>query len=161
MLGGIRIATATQGDFTTTQSLDLKRAPQISAGDDFFNFLFSAAPTKFDAIKALAAKPDVLPAVSLANVKITINVDVTYQVLQTLYTRNVVGKIEGTDPTLKNTYVMFGAHLDHIGYSPNPNGGARGGGGRGGAGAAPAAAPAATDAKPDVINNGADDDGSG
>ena len=25
--------------------------------------------------------------------------------------------IEGTDPKLKDTYVMFGAHLDHIGYS--------------------------------------------
>ena len=32
-------------------------------------------------------------------------------------TRNVVGMVEGTDPTLKDTYVLFGAHLDHIGYS--------------------------------------------
>jgi len=29
--------------------------------------------------------------------------------------RNVLGKIEGTDPELKNEYVLVGAHLDHIG----------------------------------------------
>lgn len=30
-------------------------------------------------------------------------------------TRNVVGFIEGTDPTLKNEYIVIGAHLDHLG----------------------------------------------
>jgi hypothetical protein len=30
--------------------------------------------------------------------------------------------IEGTDPTLKDTYVLFGAHLDHIGYNQAGNG---------------------------------------
>jgi hypothetical protein len=29
--------------------------------------------------------------------------------------RNVLAKIEGTDPELKNEYVVIGAHLDHIG----------------------------------------------
>lgn len=30
-------------------------------------------------------------------------------------TRNVVGVIEGTDPILKNEYIVIGAHLDHLG----------------------------------------------
>lgn len=30
-------------------------------------------------------------------------------------TRNVVGLIEGTDPILKNEYIVIGAHLDHLG----------------------------------------------
>ena len=30
-------------------------------------------------------------------------------------TMNVVGKIEGTDPALKNEYLIIGAHLDHVG----------------------------------------------
>ena len=30
---------------------------------------------------------------------------------------NVVGTLEGSDPTLKNEYVVFSAHLDHIGVS--------------------------------------------
>jgi Zn-dependent M28 family amino/carboxypeptidase len=47
---------------------------------------------------------------------------------------NVVGILEGTDPVLKNEYIVFSAHMDHIGISAG---------------------------KPDSINNGADDDGSG
>lgn len=30
-------------------------------------------------------------------------------------TRNVLGRLEGTDPRLKSEYVVLGAHLDHIG----------------------------------------------
>jgi hypothetical protein len=49
---------------------------------------------------------------------------------------NVVGILEGSDPVLKNEYVVMSAHLDHIGLSaPQPDG--------------------------HNINNGADDDGSG
>jgi hypothetical protein len=49
---------------------------------------------------------------------------------------NVVGMLEGSDPELKNEYVVISAHLDHIGLSmPLPDG--------------------------HNVNNGADDDGSG
>ncbi len=49
---------------------------------------------------------------------------------------NVVGIVEGSDPALKNEFVVISAHLDHIGLSlPLPNG--------------------------HNVNNGADDDGSG
>ena len=49
---------------------------------------------------------------------------------------NVVGILEGSDPVLKDEYVVFSAHMDHIGIgSPNAEG--------------------------DSINNGADDDASG
>ncbi len=50
---------------------------------------------------------------------------------------NVIAMLEGSDPVLKNEYVVISAHLDHIGLS----------------------GPLGTDV--DVINNGADDDGSG
>ena len=56
--------------------------------------------------------------------------------LKTVYTQNVVGVVEGSDARLKNEYVAFGAHYDHVGVNPN--------------------APGA-----DKIWNGADDDGSG
>jgi hypothetical protein len=56
---------------------------------------------------------------------------------------NVVGILEGSDPTLKNEYVVFSAHMDHIGVA-----GPRGSGGCRAHGA-------------DSICNGADDDGSG
>ena len=47
--------------------------------------------------------------------KVTINVDNTFEVLSTQLTKNVVGMVEGSDPKLKDTYVMYGAHLDHVG----------------------------------------------
>ncbi len=51
-------------------------------------------------------------------------------------TENVIGMIEGRDPALKKEFVVFSAHLDHVGRS-------------------------AADATGDTVNNGADDDGSG
>ncbi len=48
---------------------------------------------------------------------------------------NVVGIVRGSDPALRNTYVAYGAHYDHIGIQPPVNG--------------------------DSIANGADDDASG
>jgi len=56
---------------------------------------------------------------------------------------NVVAILEGSDPTLKNEYVIFSAHMDHIGVA-----GPRGSGSCQAEGA-------------DSICNGADDDGSG
>lgn len=35
---------------------------------------------------------------------------------------NVVGVIEGTDPVLKNEYILIGAHYDHIGVVPAKEG---------------------------------------
>lgn len=49
--------------------------------------------------------------------------------------RNVAGVLRGTDPTLKETYVMITAHYDHLGMRDTPTG--------------------------KVIYNGANDDGSG
>jgi hypothetical protein len=35
--------------------------------------------------------------------------------LQDVGSRNVVAKLEGSDPTLKNEYVVYSSHLDHLG----------------------------------------------
>ena len=36
---------------------------------------------------------------------------------------NVIGILEGSDPVLKNEYVVISAHLDHIGFAaPLPDG---------------------------------------
>ncbi len=47
---------------------------------------------------------------------------------------NTVGILEGTDPKLKNEYIVYSAHMDHVGITPG---------------------------QADSINNGADDDASG
>ncbi len=113
----------------------------------------------------------------MSNVTVSITIDNTFEVLTTRLTKNVVGVIEGSDPKLKDTYVMFGAHLDHIGYRQAGGASQNGGGCRrtqeadaaqaatpeGGRDAAHAAATPQLPAldQQDTINNGADDDGSG
>ena len=148
------------GDFQTVQRLDTKIAPQITAGDDFFEFIFAASGVNYAATKGLAGAAEPLPPVALKKATITINVDAEYTVVQTRLTRNVVGTVEGSDPNLKDTYVMFGAHYDHIGYEQTAPPEGRGGF----AAAAPGGCTGQSRDTPragDVINNGADDDGSG
>lgn len=162
--GGRDGANPNLGDFQTVQRLDNKVPPQITAGDEFFNFVFSASGVSYADVKAKADAREALPAAALKDVKLTINVDNEYDIVQTRLTRNVVGIIPGTDAKLKDSYVMFGAHYDHVGYQQTPPAQGRGGGGA--AGAAPAAGGCVGQArdtpKPgDNINNGADDDGSG
>ncbi|HEX5475048.1 MAG TPA: M28 family peptidase [Vicinamibacterales bacterium] len=150
-----RPSNGSLGDFTTVQRLDTKVPPQLSASDEFFDFLFSSAPQQYADLKAKADKGDALPEFDLKGVSMTITVDADYTVVQTRLSRNVVGRVEGTDPRMKDTYVLFGAHYDHIGYRqtpPNANAG-RGFGGQ--------ARQRPTPRPGDVINNGADDDGSG
>jgi hypothetical protein len=158
------------GDFQTVQRLDVKVPPQITAGDELFTFIFSASGLNYADIKAKADAREPLPPIALKDVSLTINVDATYDIVQTRLTRNVIGIIEGSDARLKDTYVLFGAHYDHIGYLQTPPGQGRGGFGGGGSGAAGAPVPSAggcagqsrdTPRAGDIINNGADDDGSG
>ncbi|MFN0121410.1 MAG: M28 family peptidase [Blastocatellia bacterium] len=145
---GVAIPT----DFTTVQRLDSVLPPMITAGDGFFEFLFSAAGASYADLKDKATKQESLPAMTLGSVKLTFNLDADYQVVRTQLTRNVIGVIEGSDPQLKDTYVTFSAHYDHVGYAEGEvnNGARQGAVGRVKAGAVE-----------DRIWNGADDDGSG
>lgn len=146
--GGRGGAPAAPADLTTVQRVDVIVTPQITGDDRLFEAIFASAPTDFAALKAASDKGDVLPTFSVPGVKVTVNMNNNYEVISTQLTKNVVGLVEGSDPVLKKTYVMFGSHLDHTGYrSAAPAAGGRG-----------AAAPGTV---PDLINNGADDDGSG
>jgi hypothetical protein len=136
---GGRGGPAIPPDFTTVQNLTLPVPPNVTGTDDFLEFLFSAADVKYSDLKTKAAAQEDLPHFTLKGVKLTFNLDADYQVVNTQYTRNVVGIVEGSDPKLKDTYVAFGAHYDHIGYQQG----------------------VLEAGNEDRINNGADDDGSG
>ncbi len=112
--GGVPLETP---DFTTVQRLDAQTPPQVTGQDAFFEFLFSNANVKYADLKATADKQDPMPGFSLKGVKLTFNVDTDYRVVRTQYTRNVVGFVEGSDPKLKDQFVTFGAHYDHVGYA--------------------------------------------
>ena len=83
----------------------------------FFEFLFSGSDMKYAQLKELVANQEPIPPFALKGVKMTINVDADYAIVRTQLTRNVVGIIPGTDTALKDSYVAFGAHYDHVGYS--------------------------------------------
>lgn len=146
--GGRGATAAPQADLTTVQRVDNLVVPQFTGDERLFDALLAGAPTNFAALKAASDKGDALPTFSVPGVKVTVNVNNSYEVISTQLTKNVVGFVEGTDPVLRKTWVVFGSHLDHTGYRTA----AVTVGGRG----APAPGTA-----PDLINNGADDDGSG
>ena len=81
-----------------------------------------------------ASGPGAVSIIDVPGLALTLSPRV--QVLQSRSAPNVVGILEGSDPVLKEEYVVFSAHMDHIGIGP-PN------------------------AEGDSINNGADDDASG
>ncbi|MBI1873581.1 MAG: M28 family peptidase [Acidobacteria bacterium] len=108
-------------DLTTVQRPDAVTPPQFTGDETLFETLFSGAPITFADLKARAEKGESLSPVSLP-IKVTITIDNAFEIVAEQLTRNVAGLIEGIDPKLKDTYVLFGAHLDHIGYSPGGGG---------------------------------------
>jgi hypothetical protein len=65
---------------------------------------------------------------------ITVTVALKETVLDSLSAPNTIGIIEGSDPKLRHEYLVFSAHMDHIGITPG---------------------------RKDSVNNGADDNASG
>jgi hypothetical protein len=112
-------------DVTTVERVDRIITPNFSGDSTFFEALFAGGPVSFADIRARAEKGEPLSPMSLP-VKVTVTIDNTFEVVNEQITHNVVGMVEGTDPVLKDTYVLIGAHLDHAGYSQT-------GAGRGGA----------------------------
>ncbi len=108
--------------------------PTITASPRMINAIFQGEKASGGAIFTKAIQQDFVEPFDLkAAKKISLNVALKNDIV---YTQNVVGILEGSDPVLKNEYVAIGAHYDHVGMNPFAPG-------------------------PDKIWNGADDDGSG
>jgi hypothetical protein len=99
--------------------------------------LFTQAGLGADSLRAWGDRP--LAAHPLSG--ITFRLAVHQQILERASAPNVIGVLEGSDPRLKREYVLFTAHMDHIG-TPGSGEGCKARGA-------------------DSICNGADDDGSG
>ena len=103
----------------------------VTAGPGLISALFDGE--KMSAEDAMKGREAPEAGMALGDAKsMRLNVIV---IKNTRYTRNVVAIIPGTDSKLKDEYVAFGAHIDHVGMYPGTGG--------------------------DRIFNGADDDGSG
>lgn len=72
--------------------------------------LLSTAGKNFDELKASALRKDFRP--------VHLGATATFRIKNTLreiQSKNVVAKLEGSDPHLKNEYVIYTAHWDHLG----------------------------------------------
>jgi hypothetical protein len=132
-------------DLATILPVDALVPPQFTADEQVLAFLLAGAPTPFAELRAMSDRGDPLPSFSLGDVSVTIEIDNEFDVISADLSKNVVAMVEGVDPVLKNTYVLLGAHLDHVGWQETE-------------GAGSVRCPAAPG---DIIFNGADDDASG
>ncbi|HEV7891676.1 MAG TPA: M28 family metallopeptidase [Pyrinomonadaceae bacterium] len=79
--------------------------------------LFAASGQDFDALKKAATTKEFKPVA--LNAKATLHVKNT---LRTIDSQNVVAKLEGSDASLKNEYVVYTAHWDHLGKDETAQG---------------------------------------
>jgi hypothetical protein len=107
--------------------------PSVTASLRMVDAIFAGEKTGVQSMSvrssADSSKPFMLDPAKKITVKIGVRID-------TLYTQNIVAVLKGTESKLKDEYVAFGAHYDHVGLRFEPVNG-------------------------DSIYNGADDDGSG
>lgn len=95
------------------------RTPDGNAGNaamegwlthDAAKSLFAAASQDYEALKKSAASREFRPVPLSARASFTIN-----STLRDVDSRNVIAKLEGADPKLRNEYVVYSAHWDHLG----------------------------------------------
>lgn len=94
-------------------------APRIrvtaSLNDPAAAAAFAGAPQTLDAARAIADKPGGRPKGFALKTRIRIQSD---SVTKRVTSPNVVAILPGSDPKLKDEYVVLSAHLDHIGVTP-------------------------------------------
>ena len=72
--------------------------------------LLAMAGRDYDDLKKLAATPGFRPVLLGSRAALTL-----HNKLRTIESQNVVAKIDGSDPKLKDQYVVYSAHWDHLG----------------------------------------------
>jgi Zn-dependent M28 family amino/carboxypeptidase len=82
--------------------------------EEISSALFEAAGLSLDEQLAAADDPDFEP-VPLEGVTLDIFMEAEYK--RDMSSRNVLAKIEGNDPNLKDEYLVFTAHHDHLGIT--------------------------------------------
>jgi Zn-dependent M28 family amino/carboxypeptidase len=75
--------------------------------------LFAAAGRDFEVLKKAAMRRDFRPETWNCHAQFAIS-----NSLREVQSRNVIARIEGSDPALKNEFVIYTAHWDHLGRDP-------------------------------------------
>ena len=75
--------------------------------------LFELSGTSLEAMKAAAIRKDFRPVALPAKASFTLR-----NAIRHVKSKNVVAKVEGSDPELKDQVVIYTAHWDHLGLDP-------------------------------------------
>ncbi len=121
---------ARMGGFTMSSD-EGKSIPNITIGSELAKAIFEGESLSAEDVMKGGGAPEKSFALKSSQL---IKLDVVEQ-REEILAKNVVAIVPGTSPTLKDEYVAFGAHIDHVGMRTSGSG--------------------------DRIFNGADDDGSG
>ncbi len=114
------------GSWGSRENIDVKSADG-NAGrvaveswihSDVATSLFTGAGLNLDSLKALARTRDFRP-VPLRGATASFDITNTFRDVQS---RNVVAKLEGSDPALRDEYVIYTAHWDHLGTADGGEG---------------------------------------
>ncbi len=84
---------------------------------DHAKALFAMVGKDLDALKRAAVSRDFRPVPLGARAAITLR-----NAIRTIESRNVIARLDGNDPKLKEEYVIYVAHWDHLGIGPEVNG---------------------------------------
>ncbi len=79
--------------------------------------LLAGCGQDFDALKRAAVTKEFRPVPLSAKVNVAIK-----QTLRAVKSHNVIAKLEGSDPKLKDEYIIYTAHWDHLGRHPELQG---------------------------------------
>ncbi|MBI4476053.1 MAG: M28 family peptidase [Acidobacteria bacterium] len=79
--------------------------------------LLKAAGQDFDALKKAAISKDFKPVPLKARASFRVQ-----SAIRDVDSSNVIAKLEGSDPALRDDYVIYTAHWDHLGKDPNLKG---------------------------------------
>jgi Zn-dependent M28 family amino/carboxypeptidase len=79
--------------------------------------LFADCGQNFDAVKKSAVTKDFRPVMLTAKANIEIK-----QQIRSFKSHNVVGKLDGSDSKLRDEYIIYTAHWDHLGRHPELQG---------------------------------------
>ncbi len=88
-------------------------SPVINITREMANAILENAGQSIDALKAKIESAFKPASMALSGTRVTINTTAETSLVRAF---NVVGYIEGSDPTLKDEVFVVGAHFDHLGY---------------------------------------------
>jgi hypothetical protein len=94
------------------QRMPWESSPNITITKEMANFLLENSGRKIEDLKARIESTYKPSSLILPGTTVTLSTTAKTVLVRC---RNVIGYIEGSDPVLKNEYVVVGAHFDHLG----------------------------------------------